>query len=146
MGEALWWNMHPDQRKSKSPIDYLHDFEGAKGRERMGLDMKVGPLFRIRRRLDAAKGEEIRFVKIERTGLDDTRGLEMPVYALAIFELEGPGSKEFPEKHEFAAALMKARTKDRQTEWWVEEMIYPYKLSSFQPVEKPVDDGHGHAH
>jgi hypothetical protein len=146
LGEAIWWNMHPDQRRSKSPIDYLHEFEAARGRERMGLDMKMGPLFKVRRRLDAAKGEEIHFLKIERAGTDDSRGVEMPVYALAIFELDGPGSKEFPDKQEFAAALIKARTKDRKYEWWVEETIFPYKLSSFVPAEKPVGDEHGHSH
>jgi len=145
-GEAMWWSLYPDMRKDKTPTDYLHEFEALKGKERMMIDQKMGPLNRIRGRLSAAKGEDIHFLKIETTGVDDSRGLEIGIFALAVFELEGPGSKEFPEKQQFAGALMKARTKGRQYEWWVESFLFPYQPSSFMPVEKPVDDGHGHAH
>lgn len=145
-GEALWWNLHPDMRKDKTPAQYLHEVELAKGKERMMHEQRFGTLNRIRRRLTAAPGEDIHFVKIESTGIDEGRGLELGVYSLAVFELEGPGSKEFPEKEQFAAAFLKARTTGKHYEWWVDTYLFPYQPSSFVPVEKPVDDGHGHAH
>ncbi len=145
-GEAFWWGHHPDMRKEKTPIQYVHEVEAAKGKERMAMDQRFGQLSRIRARLAAAPGEDIHFVKIESTGVDDGRGLEIGIYALAVFELEGPATKEFPETQQFAAAFMKARTKGKQYEWWVENFMFPYQPSSFVPAGKPVDDGHGHAH
>jgi hypothetical protein len=145
-GDALWWSAYPDMRKDKSPTQYLQEVEARKGKERMMFDQKMGPFNKIRGRLTAAEGEDIHFVKIESTGLDEGHGLELGIYALAVFELEGPGSKEFPEKQQFAAALIKAKPKGKQYDWWVEDYIFPYKPSSFVPAEKPVDDGHGHAH
>jgi len=145
-GDAMWWSLYPDMRKDKTPTQYLHEFEAAKGKERMTLDQRMASLTKIRGRLTAAKGEDIHFVKIETSGVDDGRGLELGIYALAVFELEGPGSKEFPEKQQLAAALIKARTKGQQYEWWVDDYLFPYKPSTFVPAEKPVDDGHGHAH
>jgi hypothetical protein len=144
--EAMWWGMYPDLRKDKTPIQYLHEFEAAKGKDRMMMEQKLAGLQKIRDRLAAGPKEEVRFVKIETSDVDDAHGTEMGIYALAVFELAGPGSKEFPEKQEFAGALMKARTKGRQYEWWVESYLFPYKPSSFVPTEKPVDDGHGHGH
>ena len=113
-------------RKDKTPTQYLQEVEAAKGKERMMIDQKMGPLNKIRARLTAAPGEDIHFVKIESTGVDDGRGLELGIFALAVFELDGPGSKEFPEKQQFAAAVIKARTKGRQYEWWVDSYIFPY--------------------
>jgi len=145
-GEAMWWSLYPDMRKDKTPAQYLHEVEGKQGKERMMIDQKMGPLSKIRSRLTAATGEDIHFLKIETSGVDDGRGLEIGIFALAVFELEGPGSKEFPAKQQLAAALIKARTKGQQYEWWVENFLFPYQPSTFVPADKPVDDGHGHAH
>ncbi len=145
-GEAIWWSYHPEMRKEKTPIQYVHEVEAAKGKERMAFDQKLGQLSKLRSRLTAAPGEDIHFVKIESTGVDDGHGLEIGIYALAVFEIDGPATKDFPETQQFAAALLKARTRGKQYEWWVENFIFPYQPSSFIPVEKPVDDGHGHAH
>jgi hypothetical protein len=70
----------------------------------------------------------------------------MGIFALAVFKLEGPGTKEFPEKQELAAALLKAKTNGPHYDWWVDSYIFPYRARSFVQAEKPVDDGHGHAH
>jgi hypothetical protein len=144
--DAMWWGLYPDARKDKTPIQYLREVEAAKGKERMAADQKMGQLKKLLKRLTAAEGEDVHFVKIESSGIDDGRGLELGIYALAVFEIEGPASKEFPETRQFAAALLKARTKGQRYEWWVDTYIFPYKPSSFVPPEKPVDDGHGHAH
>jgi hypothetical protein len=145
-GDAFWWSMYPDMRKDKTPDQLQHEVDAAKGKEQMVHEQRFGPLKKLRRRLAAAPGEEIHFVKIESAGIDEGRGLELGIYALAVFEMDGPGSKEFPEKQQLAAAFMKARTGGPHYEWWVENYIFPYQESSFVPAQKPVDDGHGHAH
>jgi len=145
-GEAMWWSLHPDMRKDKIPSQYVHEVESAKGKERMGMDQKFGQFNQMRARLAAAQGEDVHFHNIESTGIDEGRGLEMAIFALAVFELDGPGSTKFPETRQFAAALLKARTKGQQYEWWVENYMFPYQPSSFVPAATPVDDGHGHAH
>jgi hypothetical protein len=145
-GEAMWWTLYPDMRKDKNPTQYLHEVESAKGKERMMHEQRFGALNKIHKRLTSGPREDIHFLKIESSGIDDGRGLELGVYAVALFELEGPGSADYPEKREYAAILLKARTTGSRYEWWVDTFIYPYKESSFVPPEKPADDGHGHSH
>jgi len=144
--EAMWWGTHPEMRKEKTPTDYLHDYESAKGQQRMGLEQKMGGIEKIRSRLTSTPGQDMHFLKIESTGIDEGRGLELGIFAVAVFDVEGPSSKEFPDKRQFAGAVMKARSKGHQYEWWVEQLMFPYKPSSYVPAEKPADDGHGHAH
>lgn len=145
-GDALWFTLYPDMRKDKNPTQYLHEVESAKGKERMMHEQRFGALNKMRKRLTSSPGQDIHFLRIESTGIDESRGLDMGVYALAVFELEGPGSKEFPEKEQLAGAFIKAKTTGSRYEWWVDTYIFPYQASSFVPAEKPVDDGHGHAH
>jgi hypothetical protein len=143
--EAMWWTMYPSMRKDKTPPQFLEEFEAAKGRERMQMDQKMANLNKIRSRLSAAKGEDIHFLKIESTGIDESR-TDLGIFGVAVFELEGPGSEQFPEKQQLAAAVMKATPKGQQYDWWVEDLIFPYKSSTFVAPVKPVDDGHGHPH
>lgn len=143
---ALWYNLHPVFRKTKSPIEVLQEFEGAKGKERMAMDQKTGPLMRLRSLLAASKDEDLNFVRIENIGEDETHGAELNLYALALFELDGPGSKDFPEKQYYALAIIKGRPQGRQYEWWVDDLVFPYKPRSYVAPVKPVDDGHGHGH
>jgi hypothetical protein len=145
-GDAMWWSLYPDMRKDKTPAQVLQETEAAKGRDRMMHEQRNGGLNKLRARLAAGSGGDLHFVKIESAGIDDSRGLEMGLYALAVFDVEGPPTKEFPQREQLAAAFMKARTSGPRYEWWVENYIFPYQASTFVPAEKPVDDGHGHAH
>ncbi len=57
-GEAFWWSHHPDMRKEKTPIQYVHEVEAAKGKERMAMDQKIWAAFqdsRPPRRLPRAR-------------------------------------------------------------------------------------------
>jgi hypothetical protein len=145
-GDALWYSLHPVQRKDKTTTQVLQEFESAKTKERMMVDQKTAPLRSLRKRLSSSKDEDIHFVKIQSVGLDESRGAEVNLYAVALFEVEGPGNKEFPEKHQYAAAILKGTAKGRQYEWWVDDIKFPYNLQEIAPTAKPVDDGHGHAH
>ncbi len=70
----------------------------------------------------------------------------IPIFALALFEVHGPGSKEFPEKEQFALAILKGLREGKQYEWWVEDIRFPYKPRTYVAPTKAPDDGHGHAH
>jgi hypothetical protein len=145
--EAFWYSLHPLQRKDKTPIQVLQEFDSAKTKERMMVDQKAGPVRALRKRLAASKDEVLHFVKIQDVGQDESRGAEVTIYAVAIFEVEGPGNKDFPEKQQYAAAIFKGTSKGRQYEWWVDDMKFPYYMQAIAPpVAKPADDGHGHAH
>jgi hypothetical protein len=144
--KALWYNIYPAQRKAKSEQDALREFEAAKGKERMAIDQKMGGFLKIRRRLAASPGQELRFVDIEGIGEDETHGGNLNLFAYAVYQIRGPESTEFPEKEQFALAVFKGTPKGRQYEWWVDELFFPYKPKSYVAPEKAPDDGHGHAH
>ena len=74
----------------------------------------MAQLLALNKRLKASKDEHVEFVAIEAVGEDDSRGTEMPVYALAVYEVHGPGNKEFPEKRQYALAILKGQAQ-RQT-------------------------------
>jgi hypothetical protein len=146
LGKMLWYNLHPDMRKNKSPDEALHDYESAKTKERMMIEQRTAPMQSLRKRLTASKDETFHFVDIETQGLDEGQGKQLGYYATALFEVEGPGNKDFPEKKQYALAVFKGRTKGRHFEWWVEDVRFPYLPRTFKAPDKPVDDGHGHAH
>ena len=111
------------------------------------MEQRYGQLISLKKRLQSSKEEHVNFVKIEGVGDDEGNGIEIPIYAAALYEVHGPGSKEFPEKQQYAMAILKGRLKGRQYEWWVEDVRFPYTPKSYEPpAAKPVDDGHGHPH
>jgi hypothetical protein len=66
--------------------------------------------------------------------------------ALALFEVHGPATKDFSGEQYAAATLKGTSDEGRGYEWWVDDFKYPYTPASAGLPEKPVDDGHGHAH
>ena len=112
----------------------------------MMMETKHGSLLSLNRRLKASKDEHVEFVRIEAVGVDESQGTELPVFALAVYEIHGEGNKEFPDKQQYALAILKGRQKGKQYEWWVDDVRFPYTPKSYvAPVAAP-DDGHGHAH
>jgi hypothetical protein len=99
----------------------------------------------LRRRLASSNKEDVRFVKIEDVG-EDASQRAVQIYALGLYEVEGPGNKEFPEKQQYALAIFKGRPSGRSYEWWTEAVRFPYIPKSYAPPSKPIDDGHGHSH
>ena len=147
LSELLLYNLHPDARKDKTGEQLLKTLESSKPKDKMMAEQKYGPLLALNKRMKASKDEHIEFVAIEATGEDDSHGTEMPIYSLAVFEVTGPGNQEFPEKRQYALAILKGRLKNKNYEWWVDDIKFPYTPKSYEPVAKaPPGDGHGHAH
>jgi len=147
LADLLWYNLHPDGRKDQTGEQLLKSLESSKPKDKMMVEQKYGSLLTLNKRLKASQDEHVKFVAIEAIGEDESRGVEMPVYALAVYEVNGPGNKEFPEKVQYALAILKGRIKNKQYEWWVDDVKFPYTPRSYAPAAKgPPDDGHGHAH
>jgi hypothetical protein len=146
LAEVLKLHLHPTARMDQTGEELVKKLESSSAKEKMMMETKFGPLVIIRKRLAASKDEHIEFVGIESVGEDDSHGAEIPIVALASFKLHGPGSKDFPEKEQYALAVLKGMLKGKQYEWWVDDIRYPYTpLTYVAPVTAP-DDGHGHAH
>ena len=147
LANIQWYNTYPDMRKGKTGAELLQELD-SKPKERRMMEASMSPLaplHALRERIASTKQEEVRFVKIEGIGDVVGHGLEMQIYALALFEIAGPGSKKFPEKQQYALAVLKARPKGREYEWWTESVVFPYTPQSYVPAEKAVGDGHDHA-
>ncbi len=141
LAHLLWLEIPPVQRKSVSAEDVMKKAQ-AKKQEAAMYEMKTAPLRNLNKRLDSSKDQEIHFVKLEGEAREG-----MNLVALALFEVRGPESKDFPNKEEYALAILKAMSEGgKGYEWWVDDLQYPYKPATATLPEKPVDDGHGHAH
>jgi Domain of unknown function (DUF4190) len=144
--EVLTLHMVPAARKDQSGEQLQKQIETASAKEKMMMDQKYGPLLKLRQRVEASKEEHIEFVKIEAVGEDDSHGAQIPIYALALFEVHGPGSKAFPEKEQYILAVLKGLLNGKQYEWWVDDIRFPYTPRTYEAPVKAPDDGHGHAH
>ncbi len=146
--EMLWYNAHPDMRKGKTATQISDDLD-SKPHERRMMEQSMGPLsqmLKLQKRLASTKGQEIKFVKIAAVGDEVGLGTDLKIYALALYRIEGPPSKDSPLDHEHVLAVMKARPVGRVYEWWVDTVMYPYTNQTYSPPE-PVghdEDGHGH--
>jgi hypothetical protein len=150
--QILWYSSHPELRKDKTGADLLKELD-SKPKERQMMESSMGPQAKMNKLMDRIKSAEgpttVRFVSIETVGDETGHGIEMQIIATALYEVEGPPSKKFPEGKQFVLAVLKARPKGREYEWWSETILFPYVPASFVPVEKPVGEGHGeggHSH
>jgi len=107
----------------------------------MALEMSHGQLMKIKERLDDGPGQDVHFVKLEASGVN-----QMDTYAYALLELHGPPTKKFPEKEAYALLALRGQKHKGKMGWWIESARFPYEPSTHVHQEKPVDDGHGHAH
>jgi len=139
LGDILWLGMPPSQRSSVSPEEVLKKTQDAGRQEAQAYQMRTMGLRSLKTRLDLSKEQEFHFVKIEREGIEGVT----PV-ALALFEVHGPSSTEYPQEEEYALAYLKGVSKGKGYDWWVDEVVYPYKPASAALKESAVDDGHGH--
>lgn len=113
----------------------------AKKKEAAMYEMKTAPVRNLKKRLDSSKDQKIHFVRLEGEAREG-----MTLVALALFEVHGPESKDFPKEEEYALATLKGMSEGgKGYEWWVDDLQYPYKPATATLPEKPVDDGHGHA-
>lgn len=142
LAHLLWLEIPPVQRKGVSTEQVMEKVQSAKKKEAVMYEMRTGPLRNLKKRLDSSKDSGFHFVRLEGEAREG-----MNLVALALFEVHGLESKEFPEKEEYALATLKGTSEGgKGYEWWVDDFKYPYKPSTATLPEKPVDDGHGHAH
>lgn len=139
VAEALYLQFGPAARATKSP-DELYK-EVASQADAHTMQSRYGAAQKMKDRLASGSGQEIHFERIEATGFEGIT----PVVT-ALLELHGPATKEFPEPEEHALLVLKGVVEKGKLQWWADEVMFPYKPKSFRPAEKPVDDGHGHAH
>lgn len=145
--DILTMHLHPESRKSTTGEEMQKQLEKSSAKEKMAMDQRFGPLMTLRKRMESSKEEHLEFVRIEAVGEDDSHAAQIPIYALALFEIHGPGSKDFPEKEQYALAVLKGLLTGKQYEWWVDDLRFPYTPRTYvAPVAAPPGDGHGHAH
>ena len=115
-------------------------------RKRMGMTMGPWPAQQVDRTDQIVKGAESPFCKDRGCGgrRGGVRDGSADLLAPALFEIEGPASKSFPDEKQSLLAVLKARPKGRQFEWWADSVIFPYTPSTYVKPDVPVDDGHGH--
>jgi hypothetical protein len=144
----LMQSVHPDARQAKTGEEIAQKLESENPRDKMAVDRKYGETVALMKRLKSSKDEHIKFVRIEAVGDDEGTSNEIPIYALALYEVTGPGTKESPATQKYAMAILKGRLKGRHYEWWVDDLKFPYtpQSQSYVPPAKATDDGHGHAH
>ena len=111
------------------------------------IQASMGPLsqlMNLQERISTNKGHDVHFVRIEAVGDEPVHGPQEQVFAFALYEIDGPTSKKYPEKRQYALAIMKARPSGRRYEWWVESVVFPYTPQSYSAPDKAVGDGHAH--
>jgi Domain of unknown function (DUF4190) len=141
LADLLWLEIPPGPRRSISTAEVIEKLQSAKKKEAMMYEMRTSGVRNLKKLLDSSKNHDIRFVKIEAEG---TEGVNM--VALALFEVHGPATKDFAGEQYAAATLKSTSDEGKSYEWYVDDFKYPYKPASAALPEKPVDDGHGHAH
>ncbi|MGE3822298.1 MAG: DUF4190 domain-containing protein [Isosphaeraceae bacterium] len=142
LDELIWLGQAPNVRKNTTPEKLVKDMKAANTDQQMFL-MQTAGIRDLKDQL-SKPGAEVHFEKIEDHGID---GLNLYATALYDVHLSGEPQEEerpIPEGERFALAYLKATKVGGRYEWWVEELKFPYKPSSFVKPQAPVDDGHGH--
>jgi hypothetical protein len=138
LADAMWLGMPPQQRKGMTAEEVRQKMQSSKKQDQAQLDMRIGPLKLLKRRLDQ-KDQDFRFLRIETEAEEGLTPL-----ALGLFEVHGPETKDFPQKEEYALVIMKGASTENGYEWWADDVRYPYQPNTAVLQEKPADDGHGH--
>jgi hypothetical protein len=122
LGDVLWLGMPPAQRKGMSPEEVMTKLKTSNKQDVSAYEMKANPIKNLKKRLASSQDQELHSVQIEREGAEG-----LTVIALALFEVHGPKSKEFPAEEEYALAFLKGTTQGgKGYEWWVDGFVYPY--------------------
>jgi len=136
--DVFFYQQKPELRKSTTAEKMFKDMTAKGGDARM-MEMSTTSIREAKNAI-SAPGAETHFSRIEGTG-DDGNTL----YATALYEIHNDKAPPPALKHQFALAVLKGNKTGGKYEWWVEELRFPYTPASYVPVDKPVDDGHGHA-
>ncbi len=137
--ELAWYGQSPRIREGKTPQELFAEIK-KQSPSPSAMETMLGSVTRLKSTVQNNKAE-VHFVRLEQIAKD---GLD--VIAPALLEIHPGAGKSLPEGEEYALAVLRAWTRNRKFEWFVENVSYPYKPASYIPAAKPVDDGHGHAH
>ncbi|MDR3621841.1 MAG: DUF4190 domain-containing protein [Paludisphaera borealis] len=142
LAEVYWLGLPPTTRAKVTAQENWTQLQQSSKQDLAMTEMKHAPLKALADRLKSSPEQKISFLKVETQSED---GDMLPV-VLAVFEIDGPTVKEH-EGRELALAVLKGMIPEgsKAYEWWVEDLRYPYKPSTYVIPDKPVDDGHGHA-
>ena len=142
LGDMYFYGLPPKARSATTPDKLLEQARAKEADPSRGdmAEMKYGPYKRIMNRI-ASGNQHVEFVQIENLGMSEDKP-----FALALFKIHGPTSQEIKEEEQFIGVVLKSQNDGSEDPWWVEDVQFPYKPSSYAPAAKPVDDGHGHAH
>ncbi|QEH33284.1 hypothetical protein OJF2_17850 [Aquisphaera giovannonii] len=141
LGDVLLLGQPPQQRKSITPKELMEKLM-TKNKESAMFEMKITSVRDLKRRLDLSPEQEIHFERIEKEGSEG-----MVNVALAVFDVHGPSTKAFPEAEQHAMAIIKSSgSESKSKDWWVDDLVFPYKLKTADLPQSHVDDGHGHPH
>ncbi|MFO0953883.1 MAG: DUF4190 domain-containing protein [Isosphaeraceae bacterium] len=136
--DVIFYNQPPTARKNSSSEKFAKDLKAKLTENRM-IEMQLAPFRDLKTAVDSP-GAECHYAKIE-SSADDGRYR----YAAALYEVHAPSRPNPQEKEAFALAVLKGmKTESGAYEWWVEDVKFPYKPSTFVRAEKAPDDGHGH--
>ncbi|WP_165219248.1 hypothetical protein [Aquisphaera insulae] len=143
LGDVLLLGQPPLQRKSTTAKEILDRMSGTKGKESAMMEMKIASIRDLKRRVDTSANSEIHFARTEKMGSEGMLNV-----ALAVFEVHGSPAKDSNETEQYAMAIIKSDgSHNKVDEWWVEEVVFPYKLKTAElPEAHADDDGHGHPH
>lgn len=141
LDQVVWLKQHPASRRGKSPADVKAELVKAM-RDQQMFEMEFAGFKAIKARVGSAGGD-VHFDRVEEVGNSD-----LDSYAAILLEVHGAETKEHPNKEEFALLFVKSAQDEKsgKTEWWIEQVKYPYTPNTFVAPAKAVDDGHGHAH
>ncbi len=107
----LWYNLHPDGRKDQTGEQLLKKLESAKPKDKMMVEQKYGSVARPQQTAEGLKGRarQVR-QRSRRSGRMIVAELRCRSMRLAVYEVNGPGTKEFPEKQQYRAGHPQRQT------------------------------------
>ena len=114
----------------------------------MMAEMSMGPLAPDEQAARAARHPRrtstSSFVRIEGVGEDEGTGPEMQIYAAALYEIDGPPTKNFPEERAIRPGDPESQAKGTRVRLVGRGVMFPYIPKTYVPTRKPVGDGHDH--
>jgi hypothetical protein len=134
---AIWWSTNPHGREKVTP-DKLVDDMRAQTENVHAIEEHFAPIKNLVSRASTA-GEELKVKGVESQGFE---GLDP--WVAVVLQVNGPGTAAYPEKEQFALAVVKWITVKNKVQWWVEPTKFPYEPKSYEHPTKPIDDGHNH--
>jgi hypothetical protein len=155
LNSALYYKQQPESRRGKTPEDIRGQIERQGGTGTIMFEMQAGSIVKLNKQLEAEKGSDLEFLKIEKSTVEGTTPVAMALIRViwppeTAHDLDPEAEKAhealFKERGDYLGVVLRNRREGRRDSWWVDDYRYPYTPDSFVPKIQPVDDGHGHAH